>query len=302
MSVWVCGEALVDVLPDGAQVGGGPANTAKALARLGRSVEFIGGISRDHYGDQIAREMRHVGVDLRHSHFSEEPTATAKVTLDEKGSASYLFTTDDTATFDFSEDWLPDPSSLTPQVLHIGSLATIVKPGSHFLYEWAMKVAEFAPVVFDPNVRTSYLADRPRYVASVKRWISISTLVKASDDDLAWLYPDLDLLSAAKRWIDAGVEIVVITRGPKGLMAVTAHEIIEVPGIVVDVIDTVGAGDTVGAVIVDAIVEHGIVNLRGDFLRDALNCAALAAAITCSRAGAQPPTKREIQAKEKNRA
>ena len=99
----------MDVLPEGAVVGGGPANTAKALARLGRSVEFIGGISTDHYGDQIARQLRHEGVDLRHSHFSDKPTATAKVTLDEKGSASYLFTTDDTATFDFSEDWLPDP-------------------------------------------------------------------------------------------------------------------------------------------------------------------------------------------------
>ena len=302
MSVWVCGEALMDVLPEGAVVGGGPANTAKALARLGRSVEFIGGISRDHYGDQIAEELRNAEVGNLFTHVSDMPTATAQVTLDEKGSAAYIFRIDKTATFDFSRDWLPDPSRSKIEVLHIGSLATIVQPSSQTLYEWAITVAEFAPVVFDPNVRTSYLSDRLRYVAGVERWISISTLVKASDDDLAWLYPDLDLLSAAKRWIDAGVEIVVITRGPKGLLAVSANEIIEVPGIAVAVIDTVGAGDTVGAVILDAILEHGIVNLRGDLLRDALNCAALAAAITCSRAGAQPPTKQEIQAKEKNRA
>ena len=302
MSVWVCGEALMDVLPGGAVVGGGPANTAKALAQLGRSVEFIGGISTDHYGDQITQELRNVKVGLNFSHFSEEPTATAQVTLNEMASASYFFTTDNTATFDFSEDWLPDPSSLRPQVLHIGSLATIVEPGSHSLFEWAIAVAEFAPVVFDPNVRTSYLADHPRYIASVEKWISISTLVKASDDDLAWLYPDLDLVEVAKRWIHAGVEIVVITRGPNGLMAVTANEIIEVPSVLVEVVDTVGAGDTVGALIVDAILEHGILNLRGEVLRDALNCAALAAAITCSRAGAQPPTKSEIQGKEKNRA
>lgn len=292
----------MDVLPEGAVVGGGPANTAKALALLGRSVEFIGGISTDQYGGQIAQELRSVKVGLNLSHFSEGPTATAQVTLDKRGIASYLFTIDQSATFDFKADWLPDPSHSKIEALHIGSLATIVEPGSNSLYEWAITVAEFAPVVFDPNVRTAYLADRPRYLDSVERWISISTLVKASDDDLAWLYPGLELVEVAKRWIHAGVEIVVITRGPNGLMAVTANEVIEVPSIPVEVVDTVGAGDTVGAAIVDAILEHGILNLRGDLLRNALNCAALAAAITCSRAGAQPPTKSEMQAKEKNRA
>jgi len=186
--------------------------------------------------------------------------------------------------------------------LHIGTLAVIVEPGSQALYEWAMKIAEFAPVVFDPNVRTSYLSDRPRYLASVERWISISAVVKASDDDIAWLYPDSDVVSVARDWIQCGVELVVITRGASGLMAVTAEEIVEVPGVDVDVVDTVGAGDTVGAVVVDAILEHGVHNLRGDLLRNALDCAALAAAITCSRAGAQPPTKLELETKEKNRA
>lgn len=292
----------MDVLPGGAVVGGGPANTAKALARLGRSVEFIGGISSDHYGDQIAQEMRSAKVGLTLSHFSKDPTAIAQVTLDEEGIASYLFTIDKTATFDFTADWLPNPSRSKIEALHIGSLATIVEPGSLALFEWAMRVAEFAPVVFDPNVRTAYLADRPRYLASVEKWISISTFVKASDDDLAWLYPDQESVDVAKNWIHTGVEVVVITRGAKGLMAVTANEVIEVSSVLVDVVDTVGAGDTVGAVIVDAIVEHGILNLRGELLRKALNCAALAAAITCSRAGAEPPTKSEIQAKEKNRA
>ena len=302
MSVWVCGEALMDVLSEGAVVGGGPANTSIALARLGRSVEFIGGISTDHYGDQIARDLQSAKVGLNLSHFSEDPTATAQVTLDERGIASYLFKIDKTATFDFKSDWLPDPSHSRIEALHIGSLATIVEPGSQSLFEWAITVADFAPVVFDPNVRTAFLADRVQYVDSVENWISISTLVKASDDDLAWLYPDLEIVELAKRWVHAGVEIVVITRGAKGMMAVTANEVIEVPSIFVDVVDTVGAGDTVGAVIVDAILEQGIHNLRGDLLRNALNCAALAAAITCSRAGAQPPTKSEIQAKEKNRA
>lgn len=302
MSVWVCGEALVDVLAGGGVVGGGPANTARALARLGRSVEFIGGVSTDHYGEQISEELRSDGVGLNLSLISEKPTSTAQVTLDEKGGASYLFTIENTATFDFHETWLPDPSRLVIGALHIGTLATIVEPGSQALYEWAMKIAEFAPIVFDPNVRTSYLSDRARYLASVERWISISAVVKASDDDIAWLYPDSNMVSVARNWIQCGVELVVITCGASGLLAVTAEEIIEVPGVEVDVVDTVGAGDTVGAVVVDAILEHGILNLRGEVLRNALDCAALAAAITCSRAGAQPPTKMELAKRIENRA
>lgn len=302
MSVWVCGEVLMDVLAEGAVVGGGPANTAKALARLDHHVEFIGGISTDSFGLQIVEEMQEDGVGLNLSHTSTKPTATAQVRLDQAGGASYEFTIENTATFDFDREWLLDPSRGKPEALHIGSLATIVEPGEQTLFEWAMTVAEFAPVVFDPNVRTSYLVERARYAASVEKWISITAVVKASDDDIAWLYPGAQLTAVAKSWIDAGVEIVVITRGASGLMAVTAEEVIEIPGVQVKIVDTVGAGDTVGAVFVDAILEHGICNLRGELLRDALNCAALAAAITCSRAGAQPPTKREIQAMEKNRA
>ncbi len=302
MSVWVCGEALVDILEGGAVVGGGPANTAKALARLGRRVEFIGGLSPDHYGEQITEELRSDCVSTEFSLKSKKPTATAKVTLDDKGGATYVFTIDDTASFDFKDTWLPDPSRFKPRALHIGSLAAIVEPGATALYEWATTVAEFAPVVFDPNVRTSYLADRERYVESVERWISISSVVKASEDDIAWLYPDLHPVSVAKNWIQNGVHIVVITRGPKGLIAVTPEEIVDVPGSKVDVVDTVGAGDTVGAVIVDAILEYGLENLRGESLRDAMVCAVRAAAITCSRTGAQPPTKFELETIEKNRA
>lgn len=301
MSVWVCGEALVDVLAEGAVVGGGPVNTARALARLGRTVDFIGGISTDRFGKQIVDELRGDGVGIALSSVSNQPTASARVTLDEKGGATYAFTIDGTATFDFNSTWLPDPSRFKPSVLHIGSLATIVDPGAVSLFEWAIATAEFAPVVFDPNVRPSYLADQGRYLASVEKWVSISALVKASDDDIAWLFPGLDPISVAKKWIQNGVEAVVITRGSRGLVAVTAEESIEVPGVQVDVVDTVGAGDTVGAVVVDAILEYGLENLRGEVLRNVLDCAARAAAITCSRAGAQPPTKLELKI-NKNRA
>lgn len=301
MSIWVCGEALVDVLPEGPVLGGGPANTARALVRLGRTVEFIGGISTDSNGQQIVDVLKRDGVGITLSTMSAKPTATATVTLDGKGGATYVFNINETATFDFNVDWLPDPSRLKPKVLHIGSLATIVEPGADALHEWAIVTSESAPVVFDPNVRTAYLADHRRYLESVEKWIALSTIVKASDDDIAWLYPDQELVSVARKWIHAGVHIVIITRGSRGLMAVTCDELIEVPSVKVVVVDTVGAGDTVGAVVVDAIIEYGLENLRGDVLKNVLDCAARAAAITCSRAGAQPPTKLELEV-EKNRA
>ena len=295
MSIWVAGEVLIDVLPTGPVVGGGPANTAKALARLGHDVEFIDGISTDSYGVSARNEFVRDGVKLSHAHGSDKPTCTAQVTVDDNGGASYIFSIADTATFDFSHSWLPDPSRFKPSLLHVGTLATIVEPGALALHDWAMRTAEFAPVVFDPNIRSSVISDRDLYEAAIEKWVAISTVVKVSDDDLAWLFPDLDPLDVAKRWITDGVAMVVITRGAQGLTAVTVDEVVNIAGIAVDVIDTVGAGDTVGAVLVEAIVEYGVLNLNGEILRAVLHRASVAASITCSRKGAQPPTKNELR-------
>ena len=294
MSIWVCGEVLIDLLPSGPVVGGGPANTAKALARLGHDVEFIDGISRDDYGKSARAELLRDGVKLTYCLDSDKPTCTALVTLDSSGGAAYDFKIEGTATFDFHEAWLPDPSRYKPSLLHIGTLATIIEPGCSVLHEWAMKVAEFAPILFDPNIRPSVMGDRDRYEAAVEKWVAISTVVKVSEDDLDWLSPNVAPLDVARRWVANGVAIVVITRGNAGLIAVTVDEVVDVAGVKVDVIDTVGAGDTVGAIIVEAMIEHGVLNLHGETLRDRLDCAAVAAAITCSRAGAQPPTKSEL--------
>jgi fructokinase len=118
--------------------------------------------------------------------------------------------------------------------------------------------------------------------------------VKASEDDLAWLYPDTDPLEIASSWVSQGVQIVVVTQGENGIVGVTENQEVSIPGIKVDVIDTVGAGDTVGAVLVEALVEFGLEKLTSELLSHTLHRAALAAAITCSRAGANPPTKAEL--------
>ena len=294
MSIWVCGEVLIDILPTGPVVGGGPANTAKALARLGHDVNFIDGISSDAYGQSARAELLRDGVNLDLAQLSDKPTCTATVTLDAAGAASYEFLIDGTATFDFEASWLPDPYRYQPQVLHIGTLVTVIEPGASALYDWAMEVAEFAPIIFDPNIRPSVQPDRDLYEAAVEKWAALSAVIKVSDDDVAWLFPGQSIDDVANRWISDGVFLVVVTRGANGLVGFTADGRVEVPGVKVDVVDTVGAGDTVGAIVVEAMVAHGLIELRGDLLRDVLVRAAAAAAITCSRQGAQPPYKHEL--------
>jgi fructokinase len=294
MSIWVCGEVLIDVLPTGPVVGGGPANTAKALARLGYEVDFIDGISNDAYGVIAGKELEHDGVGLSLALASEKPTCTATVTLDATGSASYEFLIDGTATFDFADSWLPDPERLKPSVLHIGTLATIVEPGSSVLYDWAVKTGEFAPLVFDPNVRPSVVSDRNKYRAAVEKWVEIASVVKLSDDDVSWLYPDESMDEVANRWLAGGTSLVVITRGADGIIGYTENGFEEVAGAKVTVVDTVGAGDTVGAILVEGIIKHSVIGLQGQVLNAVLHRAAIAAGITVSRAGAQPPRLHEL--------
>ena len=282
------------MLPTGDVVGGGPANTAKALARLGYEVDFIDGISSDANGVKARKELERDGVGLALCLKSDKPTCTATLTLDSQGAAQYEFFIKDTATFDFNASWLPDPSRLKPSVLHIGTLATIIEPGATALFNWAVSVGEFAPIIFDPNIRPSVLDDRAIYAAAVEKWVSIASIVKVSDDDIKWLYPNETLDEVALRWIAQGVSCVVITRGAHGLIGFTEHGMEEVDGAKITVVDSVGAGDTVGAIVVEGVIQHSVAGLQGHVLNKVLHKAAIAAGITCSRAGAEPPYKHEL--------
>ena len=296
--VWVVGEVLIDLIPDADQhlavVGGGPANTAKALAKLGVKAYFIDGISNDEYGQMAKAELLSADVLLDYAQYSDKPTCTAKVTLSKSGSASYEFVIEDTATFDFSHQWLPDPQSLKPSLLHIGTLATVIEPGASTLFKWAQSVAHVAPIVFDPNIRPVVLGNRDEYVKKVEKWVAISSAVKVSDEDLNWLYPGNAIDEIVNEWLEKGVELVVVTLGDKGITAYRMHEQISVHAVKVVVADTVGAGDTVGAVLVEAIIKNGLDKLTGEVLITMLNRATKAAAITVSRTGANPPSKEEI--------
>ena len=297
--VWVAGEVLIDLIPDGSVrkpiVGGGPANTAKALSRLGIDTQFIDGISTDDFGQMAKVELVSADVKLDYVKYSDKPTCLAMVSLSDSGSASYEFVIENTATFDFTSDWLPNPQSERPSLLHTGTLATAIEPGAAVLCEWAQSVAKFAPIVFDPNIRPAVITDRDIYVKQVERWVSISSAVKVSDEDIRWLYPSFEIDQVVKNWLEKGPTLIVVTYGDKGLAGYRQSEKVRVDAVEVAVADTVGAGDTVGAILVEAIVKDGLDTLSGVRLEMMLKRAAKAAAITVSRNGANPPTLKEIE-------
>jgi fructokinase len=297
--VWVAGEVLIDLIPEGADrkpvVGGGPANTAKALAKLGIDTQFIDGISSDQYGQMAKNELKTAGVKLGYVKYSDKPTCLAIVSLSESGSATYEFVIENTATFNFTHNWLPNPKTDRPSLLHIGTLATVIEPGASVLFEWAQSVAKVAPIVFDPNIRPAVIGDRKQYLAQVERWVSISSAIKVSDDDIKWLYPSLEIDQVVNNWLKKGPSLVVVTHGVKGITGYRKGEVVIVEAVKVKVVDTVGAGDTVGAVLVEAIVKDGLDSLTGSRLETMLKRAAKAAAITVSRVGANPPTSEELE-------
>jgi fructokinase len=291
--VWVVGEALMDLIPVAGgeiseMVGGGPCNSAKALSRLGFSTTFIGGISTDSYGEAIERELLDSGVILDFVHRSDLPTALAIATINESGLASYEFRVDSTESFNFHSSWLPKEDV---EVIHIGSVATLLEPGASELYKWLSNKS--AIVVFDPNVRPSIQGNREIYRNSVERWIDLAKIVKLSEDDFSWLYhsSESDVIT---NWFSRGVEIVVVTRAEKGLSAFTRDGRIDCPAAKVELVDSVGAGDTIGAVIIEGLLKYGLDGLKANVLRQVLERAAKAAGITCSRAGANPPWKEEL--------
>ena len=297
--VWVTGEVLIDLIPDGIDrkpiVGGGPANTAKALSKIGIETQFIDGISTDDFGQMAKAELVDSGVKLDYVKYSDKPTCLAIVSLSDTGSASYEFVIENTATFDFTSDWLPNPQSEQPSLLHIGTLATAIEPGASVLFEWAQSVAKVAPIVFDPNIRPAVISDRKKYLMQVERWVSISSSVKVSDEDIKWLYPSLEIEQVLNNWLARGPSLIVVTYGDKGLTGYRVGEKVSVDATKVVVADTVGAGDTVGAILVEAIVKDGLETLSGVRLEMMLKRAAKAAAITVSRSGANPPTLKEIE-------
>jgi len=315
----VCGEALIDLLqlpdPDGpgdrrphfrtlweAQSAGGPMNTAVALAQLDDDVQFLGRLSTDVYADQLRRHLVdcQVGLDLATT-VPGQPTSLAVVSLDEQAKASYVFHFENTANFGWA---LADLPSLEPEDwLHIASLATVVEPGASTLLAWTAGLP--CRLSYDINVRPSVIEDPVAYWRAVSPWLSVCAaqggLVKASDDDIAFLGRGSGHsgtpVEIARSWVrELGLHRMVITLGPDGAAAVEADgTVVTVSGHAVSVNDTVGAGDTFMAGLLDALGD-------GADLDAALRQGVLASAFVVTRAGAQPPTRAELDRFAQDRA
>jgi fructokinase len=303
-----CGEALIDMLPrtskDGAAVyqpfnGGSIFNTAIALGRLGIITGFFSGISTDFFGDSLIAGLKASNVDLKYAKIWDKPTTLAFVKLD-NGQARYSFYDDNSAGRMLTTKDLPKLSA-DVNALHFGSISLIPEPGATTLEELMEREEKDRVICLDPNIRSNIIKDRSQYLERMGRLISMCDILKISDEDVTWITGKTELGAAARKWLNAGAKVVVITRGENGVEAFTKGISIKVPSINVKVVDTVGAGDTFTAGFLASLQRAGKLNkaaisyLDETSLRNAVNYAARAAAITVSRAGANPPWVHELQ-------
>lgn len=288
--ILVCGEALIDLVgqQDGRYLprpGGGPANTAVTLGRLGVPVTLAARLADDAFGASIRRHVEDSGVDLAASTTAAEPTTLAVATLDADGRASYGFYWQGTADWQWTDAELPQPGEDVTAVV-LGSLAIALPPGHDVVGAWARRLTR--PLVLDPNVRPMLLGSREEYRRRLDPLVAASTVVKVSDEDLAWTHPGEDPIDVVRGWARP---LAVVTRGPDGAVAVLdGGEPMEVAGRPVDVVDTVGAGDSFTGGLLSVL---DLDDLIGS-VRPALERAVAVSAITCSRAGADPPWRHEL--------
>jgi fructokinase len=306
--ILVCGEALIDLVPLGqgdeptyvARAGGSSFNVAMGLGRLGVSVGFVGRVSQDPFGRMLRRRLESDGVDCRFVLEGDEPSTLAIVYLEAGAEPVYAFHGEGTADRLLRVEDLPAAFPDEVGALHLGSIAMVREPGAS-AFEAIMRREHGRRVIsLDPNVRPSLVGDHATYVARLEGWISLADLVKVSRADLAWLYPETAPDVAATDWLRRGPGVVVVTRGPDGAFALGAGGRVEVPGGPVLVSDTVGAGDAFTSALLAWLQEAGWLDrtrlreIPADALRRGLAFASRAAAITCTRAGAQPPTRAEM--------
>ncbi|WP_395400704.1 carbohydrate kinase [Arthrobacter sp. UC242_113] len=303
----VIGEGLVDVVQRSsgieAHVGGSPLNVAVGLARLGHPVQFVGRYGRDAYGESVAAHLRASSVMLPQAP-DGLPTSVATALVDDDGAATY--------TFDLAWE-LPGLAERLPfmlqgtTLLHTGSIATMLAPGAAEVLAAVEHAHPAATISFDPNCRPSIITDADYARRQAEKFVTLADIVKASDEDLAWLYPGADPLESARRWLQLGGSegpaMVVVTRGAAGPWGITAAGEAEFAAPRVEVADTVGAGDSFMAALLSGVVDRGLAGaqnradlraLPAEGLTALLAHASRAAAVTVSRAGANPPTRAEL--------
>ncbi|GAB6985984.1 carbohydrate kinase [Nocardioides pyridinolyticus] len=284
------GESLVDIVhgADGTTTeyaGGSAANVAVALSRLGRAVQFVTAWADDARGRVLAEHLAAADVALASDPVVLERTATAAATIGADGAASY----------DFDLDWrIGDVDPGQPVAVHVCSIGAVLEPGAGQVLDLLAGLRGSATISYDVNARPAITGAGPELVARVERMAAVADLVKASDEDLEVLYPALDTESAARQLLTLGPAAVVVTRGGEGATWVTEAGVVEVASLPVEVADTIGAGDTFGAAVIDALWGRPLDRLTTDEVEEVLAHAARAAAVTVSRPGADPPYRSEL--------
>lgn len=301
------GEALIDMLPrqstDGALAfapypGGGPMNTAVALARLGQPTGFFSGVSNDLFGRQINDFLRANAVDTGYLARSDRPTTLAFVTLQD-GRADYTFYDELSAGRMLGAEDVPSDLSGV-DALFFGGICLAVEPASAAYEVLCLTTAPEHLVMLDPNIRPAFIKDEEAYRARLARMIAVADIVKLSDEDLHWIEGEGELLDLARGLLARGPKLVCLTEGEAGVTGVTGADTTRIASVEAEVIDTIGAGDTFNAGLLAGLAEAGalskaaIASMDEKALRSALELGAAAAAITVSRAGANPPRRDEI--------
>ncbi|MEE1841228.1 MULTISPECIES: carbohydrate kinase [unclassified Streptomyces] len=301
LDLLVIGECVADIvrLPgaaDRVHPGGSPANVAYGLARLGHGATLLTQLGPDANGRLIRDHLTGAGVEVR-TDDATAPTPSAAVTLDGAGRAAYTF----------EIGWTLGPVSLDrpPHHVHTGSVAAVMEPGAATVLGAVESLRTAATVSYDPNVRPELMGDHASAVRRVERCVALSDVVKASDEDLEWLYPGQGPDRIAERWLATGPAVVLVTRGGDGALAVLPGGRVTVDALPTEVVDTVGAGDAFMSGTLHALAAHGMLGADGrerlrslDRVRtaDVLRHAAASAAVTVARAGANPPDVAELAA------
>ncbi|MDA8047147.1 MAG: PfkB family carbohydrate kinase [Actinomycetota bacterium] len=306
--VTVIGEALIDLVPAGsdrtfvAHPGGSPFNVAVGLARLGTRTALMARLGDCAFGAILRRQARDEGIDLSAAPLAREATSLAVVSFDAEARASYDFYFDGTADWNWSAPEVDRvPAGTT--VLHFGSVASWRAPGDVQITRMveAVRQGGEALVSYDPNIRPLLLRDPAHGRAMVERSVGLAHVVKASSEDVGWLYPGHTLDTVGRRWLNLGVRLVVFTDGASGAVAVAASGATAVrPGLAVDLSDTVGAGDSFTSALIDSLVRLGVASptsldtIAESDLAAVVEDAVVASALTCERPGADPPTAVEV--------
>ena len=307
----ICGEALLDVFQGeatrtgmalDANVGGSPFNLAVGLARLGQPAALFTAISSGFAGERLMRTLVDEGVNTQAIARTEAPTTLSLIGLNAQGVPSYAFYGEGCADRLVTADDLKRvPADLT--LVNLGSYATVVEPVAstqRALVERERARTDGALITYDPNIRLNVEPDPARWRDQLDWMLPRTDLLKVSDEDLGLLLPDAGIDAFAAGALAAGVKLVVVTRGAQGAIGWNAQGRIAIDPVRVQVVDTVGAGDTFQAGLITWLAEHGALNARAlpaltqNQLRDALGFATRAAAITCSRRGADMPSRSEV--------